>query len=137
MNNQQKNDIIQKLNLSESVLKSAYFVPKNYKENKNININKENEDDNEAKKKMDENIVILAINIKISKDKTIFFELRKYDDMFEVIQNVCEKNQIEEQIHRHLPRIIMRALNSVYGIMNLKLKKEEIELLNIIREKYL
>ena len=137
INNQQKSDIIQKLNLSENILKSAYFVPKNYKDNNNITKNKETEVHNEEEKKKDENIVILAINIKISKDKTIFFQLRKYDDMFEEIKKVCEENEIDGQINRFLPIVIMKALNSIYCLMNLKLSNEGIELLNNIKENFL
>ena len=136
-NNQQKNDIVQKLNLSKNVFKSAYFVPKSFKEKKNLNINKEIGDNKEKEKKKDENIVILAINIKISEEKCIFFELRKYDDMFELVKKVGKENGLEERIIQYLPSIIMKALNSIYGIMNLKLKSEEIEYLNNIREKYL
>ena len=137
INNQQKSDIVQKLNLSENVFKTAYFVPKSFKENKNIKENKENENKNEKVEKKDENIAILSINIKISKDKIISFQLRKYDDIFEEIKNVCEENNIDEQINRYLPRVIMRALNTIYGIMNLKLSNDEIELLSNIKEKYL
>ena len=137
ISNHQNSDIVQKLNLSENVFKTAYFVPKSYKEIKNINENKENEDKKEKDKKKDENIAILSINIKISKDKFIFFQLRKYDDIFEEIKKVCEENKIDEQINRYLPRVIMRALNTIYGIMNLKLSNDEIELLSNIKEKYL
>jgi len=137
INNQQKSDIVQKLNLSENVFKTAYFIPKSFKENKNIKENKENENKNEKVEKKDENIAILSINIKISKDKIISFQLRKYDDIFEEIKNVCEENNIDEQINRYLPRVIMRALNTIYGIMNLKLSNDEIELLNDIQDNYL
>ena len=137
INNQQKSDIVQKLNLSENVFKTAYFVPKSFKENKNIKENKENENKNEKVEKKDENIAILSINIKISKDKIISFQLRKYDDIFEEIKKVCEENKIDEQINRYLPRVIMRALNTIYGIMNLKLSNDEIELLNDIQDNYL
>ena len=137
INNQQKSDIVQKLNLSENVFKTAYFVPKSFKENKNIKENKENENKNEKVEKKDENIAILSINIKISKDKIISFQLRKYDDIFEEIKKVCEENKIDGQINQYLPRVIMRALNTIYGIMNLKLSNDEIELLSNIKEKYL
>ena len=137
ISNRQNSDIVQKLNLSENVFKTAYFVPKSYKEIKNINENKENEDKKEKDKKKDDNIAILSINIKISKDKLIFFQLRKYDDIFEEIKKVCEENKIDGQINQYLPRVIMRALNTIYGIMNLKLSNDEIELLSNIKEKYL
>ena len=135
--NQQNNNIIQKLNLSKNVLNSAFFVPKSYKEKKNIIKKQDIECNNDNKNnKKEENTVILAINIKLSKEK-IFFELRKYDDMFSLIQKVCQENEIEEKIREFLPKIIMKALNAIYGVMNLKLKKEEIELLNVLKEKCL
>ena len=144
--NNHNNEIVPKINLSENVIKSAYFVPKNYKENKENKENKDNkdnknitknEDNTNKSKKKDENIVILAINIKISKDKFISFELRKYDDMFLIIQNFCEENKLNENIKKFLPRTIIKALNSIYGIMNLKLTNEEIAFINELRENYL
>jgi hypothetical protein len=145
----QNNEIVPKIHLSENVIKSAYFVPKSYKDNKDIKDNKKNKENKEDKnitktedninkiEKKDENIVILAINIKISKDKTLSFELRKYDDMFLVIGNFCKENKLNENIKKFLPRTIMKALNSIYGIMNLKLTKEEIAFINELRENYL
>ena len=50
----------------------------------------ENQTDNQVNQKKDENIVILEINIKISEDRTIFFQLRKYDDMFLEIKKICD-----------------------------------------------
>ena len=137
---EQKNNINQKIYISKDLIKNAFFVPKSYKENKNItkteNDNKKNEKI-DIKEKKDENIVILAINLKIAKDKTIFFELRKYDDMFSTIKQFCEENNLNEKIQKFLPLIIIKALNSIYGIMNLKLTSEEIVYMNELREKYL
>ena len=136
---EQKNySINQKINISENVIKTAFFVPKSYKEKQNLTKTENN--NNEQKEKIiqkGENIIILSINIKISPDKTISFELRKYDDMFLVIKKFCEENKLNEQIQRFLQLMIMRALNSIYGIMNLKLTHEEIVYLNELRNKYL
>ena len=137
---EQNNNINQKINISKDVIKNAFFVPKSYKEKQNL-IKTENDNNKnekiDTKEKKDENIVILAINLKISKDKTIFFELRKYDDMFSVIKEFCKENNLNEKVQRFLPLIIIKALNSIYGIMNLKLTSEEIVYINELKEKYL
>ena len=134
------NIINQKINISKDVIKNAFFVPKSYKEKNNI-IKTENDNNQiekpDKKEKKDENIVILAINLKISKDKTIFFELRKYDNMFSIIKSFCQENNLNEKVQKFLPLIIIKALNSIYGIMNLKLTSEEIVYINELRKKYL
>jgi hypothetical protein len=140
---EQNNNIANKIKISQDVIKSAFFIPKSYKEKNNIIkpennfAQKEKIEIKEKKEKKDENIVILEINIRISKDKTIFFELRKYDDMFLVIKKFCEENNLNEKIQKFLPLVIIKALNSIYGIMNLKLTNEEIVYIKEIREKYL
>ena len=120
---------IPKINLSENELKTAYFKPKNYEQNsvsKKENNNIQN----------DENIAILEINVKISKDKIILFKLRKYDDMFKVIHEACQENEISEEYTNFFAYTIIKALNSIYGIYNLKLKEEEIKYLSFLKEKY-
>ena len=126
---QSKIENIPKINLSEKELKTAYFKPKNYGENsigkkENTNI------------KNDENIAILEINVKISEDKIILFKLKKYDDMFKVIHEVCQENEISEEYTNFFALTIIKALNSIYGIYNLKLKEEEIKYLSILKEIY-
>ena len=123
---QQKKELIPKINLSENELKSAYYKPKNYKSNiltKNqINIKEENE-----------NTVILEIEVKISNDKKIYFKLRKYDDMFQIVKEVCEKNEISEKFTNFFVYKIIKALNSIYGIYNIILKEEEIRFLQQLK----
>lgn len=75
--------------------------------------------------------------LKFLKIRLLFFELRKYDDMFSVIKEFCKKNNLNEKVQRFLPLIIIKALNSIYGIMNLKLTSEEIVYINELKEKYL
>ena len=129
-NNLEKSKIknIPKINLSENELKTAYFKPKNYEEN---SVSKKGS--NNIQK--DENIAILEINVKISSDKVILFKLRKYDDMFKVIHEACQENEISEEYTKFFAYIIIKALNSIYGIYNLKLKEEEIKYLSFLKEK--
>ena len=109
-----------KINLSESELEKAFFKPKNYKS------------DSEKKaesKSMGENIVILDINVKISDNKSINFQLKKFDDMVQLVKDTCKKNELGEDYVNFFIYTIIKALNSIYGIYNLPLKKEEIEFL--------
>ena len=123
---------IPKINLSEDVLKTAFYKPKNYKESpctKNEYKKAENIDNND-------NITILEINVKIAKDKFIYFKLRKYDDMFQVVKDTCKKNEMSEEYFNFFIRTIIKALNSIYGIYNLSLKDEEKKVINNLRKKY-
>ena len=79
--------------------------------------------------------MILEINIKLSKDKSIFFKLKKYDDMFLVAKNACKENEISEKYVNFFVYSIMKALNSIYGIYNLKLNEDEISLINKLKVK--
>ena len=109
-----------KINLSESELEKAFFKPKNYKS------------DSEKKaesKSMGENIIILDINVKISDNKSINFQLKKFDDMVQLVKDTCKKNELGEDYVNFFVYTIIKALNSIYGIYNLPLKKEEIEFL--------
>ena len=120
---------IPKIDLSESELKSAYYKPKNYKENTVA----KNENNNIIDK--NENIVILEINIKISNNKSIYFKLRKYDDMFEIVKECCKKNNLNENYINFFVYTIIKALNSIYGIYNICLKEDEIKFLKEIKNK--
>ena len=127
-----KNDnIIKKLNLSENILKTAYFVPKKYKDNKNII-----EENKKKEIQKEEDKVILAINIKISKENYVFFQIKKSDDVCLKIKKFCEENEINQQLNKYLSIIISKVLNSINQIKNLELKKEEIKLLTNLREIY-
>lgn len=122
------NNPLPKINLSENDLKTAYFKPKNYKE---TSVKKEEN----KNKQEEENFAILEINLKISKDKIIFFKLKKHDDMFQVAKDACKENEISEDYVNFLVYSIMKALNSIYGIYNLKLKEDEISFINKLKEK--
>ena len=123
-----KIDNIPKIDLSENELKTAYFKPKNYKEKEESITNKETQNKNE-------NITILEITVKISENKSVDFKLRKYDDMFQVIKETCKENEIDENYINFFAYTIIKALNSIYGIVNLKLKEDEIRFLYDLRAK--
>ena len=123
-----KIDNFTKINLSDNDLKNAYYRPKNYKGDslsKNGNITQ----------KQDENITILDIGVKISENKVINFKLRKYDDMFQVVKKTCKKNELNENYQNFFVYTIIKALNSIYGIYNLSLNKEEISFLQVLKDK--
>lgn len=129
LNVQKKDDVI-KINLSNNEIESAFFRPKNYKEKK------ENNYENYYKKNNFENTVILEINVKIHKNKILYFKLRRFDDMFLVIKDICVKNQLNEYFTNFLVYTIIKALNSIYGIYNIKLKEDEIKFLKDLKKKY-
>ena len=89
--------------------------------------------DNEKEK---ENTDILAIHVKISKKETLVFKIRRYDDMFKTVKIFCEINKLDIKLIRPLIIYIIKALNSIYGIYNLKLKSDEIEYLKEIKRVY-
>ena len=89
--------------------------------------------DNEKEK---ENTDILAIHVKISKKETLVFKIRRYDDMFKTVKIFCEINKLDIKLIRPLIIYIIKALNSIYGIYNLKLKSDEIEYLKEIKKAY-
>ena len=83
-----------------------------------------------------ENTDILAIQVKISKKETLVFKIRRYDDMFKTVKIFCEINKLDIKLIRPLIIYIIKALNSIYGIYNLKLKDDEIEYLKEIKNAY-
>ena len=84
-----------------------------------------------------ENTVILNVNVKISKDKTAVFRLKRYDDLFLTIKLFCEINSIDEKLMKPLIIKSLTTLNTIYQVMNSKLDNEEINILKEIKEKKL
>ena len=83
-----------------------------------------------------ENTDILEINVKIKENKTLTFKIRRYDDMFRTVKIFCEINKLDIKLIRPFIIYIIKALNSIYGIYNLKLKKGEIEFLQELKNKF-
>ena len=83
-----------------------------------------------------ENTDILEINVKISPDKTLTFKIRRYDDMFKTVKIFCEINKLDIKLIRPFIIYIIKALNSIYGIYNLKLRRDEIEFLKELKKRF-
>ena len=83
-----------------------------------------------------ENTDILEIHVKISKKETLVFKIRRYDDMFKTVKIFCEINKLDIKLIRPLIIYIIKALNSIFGIYNLKLKNDEIQFLKDIKNEF-
>lgn len=111
------------------------------KENRMINLKKNK---NEFKKDFNnkkyegnpafENTEILRVNVKITKDKNAVFKLKRYDDVFETIKLFCEINSVDEKLIKPLIIKSLSTLNTIYQIMNCKLDKEQIDLIQKIKK---
>ena len=56
--------------------------------------------------------------------------------MFKTVKIFCEINKLDIKLIRPLIIYIIKALNSIYGIYNLKLRSDEIEYLKEIKKAY-
>ena len=83
--------------------------------------------------KLKENTEILSVNMKINPETTLVFKIRKYDDMFKTVKIFCEINKLENRYIKPIILYIIKALNSIYGMYNLKLHDNEVKELNRIK----
>lgn len=81
-----------------------------------------------------ENTSILEVNIKISESENLVFKLRRYDDMFQTVTIFCEINKLNPKFIASFIIYIIKAMNSIYGIYNLKLTKDEVNKLKDIKK---
>ena len=81
-----------------------------------------------------ENTEILRVNVKIAKNKNAIFKLKRYDDVFETIKLFCEINSVDEKLIKPLIIKSLSTLNTIYQIMNCKLDKEQIDLIQKIKK---
>lgn len=82
-----------------------------------------------------ENTEILNVKVKISKDRTAIFKLKRYDDLFLTIKLFCEINSVDEKLIKPLIIKSLSALNTVYQVMNGKLDNQQINVLEKIKNK--
>ena len=83
-----------------------------------------------------ENTEVLKVNIKVSEKETLIFKIRRYDDMFKTVKMFCEINKLDAKFIRPIILYIIKALNSIYGIVNMTLTEEEIEtIINMSKQK--
>ena len=56
--------------------------------------------------------------------------------MFKTVKIFCEINKLDIKLMRPFIIYIIKALNSIYGIYNMKLKNNEIEFLKNLKDNY-
>ena len=118
---------------------NPYLIGQNYlnilfSRNDEQDENEKNNDEILNAKK--ENTCILEINVKISKDKSYNFILKRFDDLFETVQIFCQINELDTNLYMPIIVNIIKALNSIYGIYNLKLNEKEIQKLLLLKYYY-
>lgn len=83
-----------------------------------------------------ENTEILKVNVKTSKNETVIFKLRRFDDLFETVQIFCQINELNSNFYIPIIIYVMKALNSIYGVFNIKLNQKEINELQFLKYFY-
>ena len=121
------NTVNNKLNFSYLGLNKINIRNINYKSSLN-NINYTLHD------KGKENTDVLKIKLKISDNKILTFKIRRYDDMFKTVKIFCEINHLEQKFIRSLILSVIKAMNIIYGIVNMTLNENEIEEITKIKE---
>ena len=79
-----------------------------------------------------ENTEILKVNVKISKNKTTIFKLRRFDDLFLTVKLFCEINAIDEKFMKPIIIKALCALNNIYQVINTKLDSKNIKRLKML-----
>ena len=80
-----------------------------------------------------ENTEILNVNVKLSKDRTAIFKLKRFDDLFLTIKLFCEINSVDEKLIKPLIIKSLTTLNTIYQVMNSKLDGNQIGVLKNIK----
>lgn len=81
-----------------------------------------------------ENTEILNVQVKIAKDRTAVFKLKRYDDLFLTIKLFCEINSVDEKLIKPLIIKSLSTLNTIYQVMNSQLDNQQINLLKTIKK---
>ena len=80
-----------------------------------------------------ENTEILQVNVKVSKDKSVIFKLRRFDDLFLTVKLFCEINNIQEKLMKPIITKALCTLNSIYQIYNTQLDEKNIKILQMLK----
>ena len=80
-----------------------------------------------------ENTEILRVNVKISKNKSAIFKLRRFDDLFLTVKLFCEINSIEEKLMKPIIIKSLCALNNIYQVFNTQIDEKNIKRLKVIK----
>ena len=130
------NNNINTSNIFNQYLSKSYSNLNNLLFSKNeeaSNLNSKKNNINDPKK---ENTCILEINLKFSNNKIHNFKLNRFDDLFETVQIFCQINRLNSNLYIPIIINIMKALNSIYGIYNLKLNEKELNELQFLKYFY-
>ena len=102
---------------------------------KELNNNKTNAKDGDYSGNPElENTEILRVEVKISKDKTALFILKRFDDIFETIKLFCEINNVNEKMIKPLIIKSLSTLNTIYQIMKSEMNEKQIKYLQVIKK---
>ena len=80
-----------------------------------------------------ENTEILNVNVKISKNKSAIFKLRRFDDLFLTVKLFCEINSIDEKLMKPIIIKSLCALNNIYQVFNTQIDEKNLKRLRIVR----
>lgn len=81
-----------------------------------------------------ENTEILNVNVKISKDKSAVFKLRRFDDLFLTVKLFCEINSIDEKFIKPIIIKALCALNNIYQVINSQMDVQCLQKLQILNK---
>ena len=81
-----------------------------------------------------ENTEILKVNVKTSKNETVIFKLRRFDDLFLTIKLFCEINSIDEKFIKPFIIKSLCTLNTIYQLYNSQISNEDIFVLKKIKK---
>lgn len=79
-----------------------------------------------------ENTAILTVKVKLAKDKTVLFKIRRFDDLFLTVKLFCEINNIQEKLMKPIITKVLCTLNSIYQCCNTELDKKNIRVLQML-----
>ena len=84
--------------------------------------------------KKGQNTEILSVNVKKSRDEIVVFKLRRFDDLFQTVKLFCEIHKIKEELIKPIIIKALEAMNNVYTVMNNKISKDDVKLLERMKE---
>ena len=79
-----------------------------------------------------ENTEILNVNVKISKNKSAIFKLRRFDDLFLTVKLFCEIHLIDEKFMKPIIIKSLCALNNIYQVLNSPIDANNIKRLKMM-----
>lgn len=80
-----------------------------------------------------ENTEILKVQVKINKNETATFKIKRFDDLFLTISLFCEIYSIDEKLMKPIIMKVLSSLNTIYQIYNSDISKENIDTLKKIK----